>query len=97
MSQNKNRMRSRVLIVDDHPAVFEALAFRIGVQRDLEYLFTVTLRADLSLWLPAATLESSAGIGHRSFPSRTCGGLGGSHKLSPGRLRRRRGLSGHSP
>jgi DNA-binding NarL/FixJ family response regulator len=36
MSQNKNRMRSRVLIVDDHPAVREALALRIGSQRDLE-------------------------------------------------------------
>jgi len=36
MSQNKNRMRSRVLIVDDHPAVREALALRIGLQRDLE-------------------------------------------------------------
>jgi DNA-binding NarL/FixJ family response regulator len=36
MSGKKNRMRSRVLIVDDHPAVREALALRIGVQRDLE-------------------------------------------------------------
>ena len=36
MSQNKNKMRSRVLIVDDHPAVREALALRIGLQRDLE-------------------------------------------------------------
>jgi hypothetical protein len=36
MSQNKNRMRSRVLIVDDHSAVREALASRIGLQRDLE-------------------------------------------------------------
>jgi DNA-binding NarL/FixJ family response regulator len=36
MSQNKNSMRSRVLIVDDHPAVREALALRIGLQRDLE-------------------------------------------------------------
>src|SRR6516162_3123049 len=36
MSQNKKRMRSRVLIVDDHPAVREALALRIGLQRDLE-------------------------------------------------------------
>jgi DNA-binding NarL/FixJ family response regulator len=36
MSQKKNRMRSRVLIVDDHPAVREALALRIGLQRDLE-------------------------------------------------------------
>ena len=36
MSQNTNSMRSRVLIVDDHPAVREALALRIGLQRDLE-------------------------------------------------------------
>ena len=36
MSQNKSRMRSRILIVDDHPAVREALALRIGLQRDLE-------------------------------------------------------------
>jgi DNA-binding NarL/FixJ family response regulator len=35
MSQNK-KDRSRVLIVDDHPAVREALALRIGMQRDLE-------------------------------------------------------------
>jgi DNA-binding NarL/FixJ family response regulator len=36
MSQIKKNKRSRVLIVDDHPAVREALALRIGVQRDLE-------------------------------------------------------------
>ena len=36
MSQNENNRRSRVLIVDDHPAVREALASRIGLQRDLE-------------------------------------------------------------
>jgi|SRR5579884_110513 len=36
MRQNKKQKRSRVLIVDDHPAVREALALRIGVQRDLE-------------------------------------------------------------
>ena len=36
MSQNKNSMRCRVLLVDDHPAVREALALRIGLQRDLE-------------------------------------------------------------
>jgi DNA-binding NarL/FixJ family response regulator len=36
MGRNKNNKRSRILIVDDHPAVREALAFRIGVQRDLE-------------------------------------------------------------
>jgi DNA-binding NarL/FixJ family response regulator len=36
MSQNKNTKRSRVLIVDDHPAVREALSLRIGLQRDLE-------------------------------------------------------------
>jgi DNA-binding NarL/FixJ family response regulator len=36
MSQNKNDKRSRVLIVDDHPAVREALALRIGLLRDLE-------------------------------------------------------------
>jgi DNA-binding NarL/FixJ family response regulator len=36
MSRSKNNKRSRVLIVDDHPAVREALAIRIGRQRDLE-------------------------------------------------------------
>jgi DNA-binding NarL/FixJ family response regulator len=36
MSQNKNNKRSRVLLVDDHPAVREALALRIGMQPDLE-------------------------------------------------------------
>jgi DNA-binding NarL/FixJ family response regulator len=35
MTKSKNKI-SRVLIVDDHPAVREALALRIGVQRDLE-------------------------------------------------------------
>jgi DNA-binding NarL/FixJ family response regulator len=32
----KEQKRARVLIVDDHPAVREALAIRIGRQRDLE-------------------------------------------------------------
>src|SRR6516164_3588956 len=36
MKQDNKTMRSRVLIVDDHPAVREALALRIGLQRDLE-------------------------------------------------------------
>jgi DNA-binding NarL/FixJ family response regulator len=36
MSQNKKERPSRVLIVDDHPAVREALALRIGMERDLE-------------------------------------------------------------
>src|SRR6516165_11668699 len=36
MRQNKNNKRSRVLLVDDHPAVREALALRIGLQSDLE-------------------------------------------------------------
>jgi DNA-binding NarL/FixJ family response regulator len=36
MSQTKIKKRNRVLIVDDHPAVREALALRIGRQRDLE-------------------------------------------------------------
>jgi DNA-binding NarL/FixJ family response regulator len=36
MRRSKTRKRSRVLIVDDHPAVREALAVRIGRQRDLE-------------------------------------------------------------
>jgi DNA-binding NarL/FixJ family response regulator len=36
MSRSKSRSRARVLIVDDHPAVREALALRIGQQRDLE-------------------------------------------------------------
>jgi DNA-binding NarL/FixJ family response regulator len=36
MRQNKKKTRIRVLIVDDHPAVREALALRIGLQTDLE-------------------------------------------------------------
>jgi DNA-binding NarL/FixJ family response regulator len=36
MRQNKKKKRIRVLIVDDHPAVREALALKIGVQRDME-------------------------------------------------------------
>jgi DNA-binding NarL/FixJ family response regulator len=36
MRRNKKPKRSRVLIVDDHPAVREALALRIGRQSDLE-------------------------------------------------------------
>jgi DNA-binding NarL/FixJ family response regulator len=36
MSRSKIKNRSRVLIVDDHPAVREALALRIGRQPDLE-------------------------------------------------------------
>jgi DNA-binding NarL/FixJ family response regulator len=36
MSRNKTKKRARVLIVDDHPAVREALALRIGRQTDLE-------------------------------------------------------------
>jgi DNA-binding NarL/FixJ family response regulator len=35
MPKNKARKRARVLIVDDHPAVREALALRIGRQPDL--------------------------------------------------------------
>jgi DNA-binding NarL/FixJ family response regulator len=36
MSKTKTRKRARVLIVDDHPAVREALALRIGRQPDLK-------------------------------------------------------------
>jgi DNA-binding NarL/FixJ family response regulator len=36
MSSNKSQKRARVLIVDDHPAVREALAMRIARQSDLE-------------------------------------------------------------
>jgi DNA-binding NarL/FixJ family response regulator len=36
MTKNKSTKRARILIVDDHPAVREALAIRIGRQRDLE-------------------------------------------------------------
>jgi DNA-binding NarL/FixJ family response regulator len=36
MSRKEAEERARVLIVDDHPAVREALAIRIGRQRDLE-------------------------------------------------------------
>jgi DNA-binding NarL/FixJ family response regulator len=36
MSHHKSKKRARVLIVDDHPAVREALAMRIGRQSDLE-------------------------------------------------------------
>ncbi|HXY34941.1 MAG TPA: response regulator transcription factor [Planctomycetaceae bacterium] len=36
MSKKKNNKRAQILIVDDHPAVREALALRIGRQSDLE-------------------------------------------------------------
>ena len=36
MTRNKTKAPTRVLIVDDHPAVREALAIRIGRQRDLK-------------------------------------------------------------
>ena len=36
MKQNQTKKRARILIVDDHPAVREALASRIGRQPDLE-------------------------------------------------------------
>ena len=36
MSRDDSKERARVLIVDDHPAVREALAMRIGLQSDLE-------------------------------------------------------------
>lgn len=36
MTKNTSTKRARILIVDDHPAVREALAIRIGRQRDLE-------------------------------------------------------------
>ena len=36
MSRNLSKKRARVLIVDDHPAVREALAMRISRQTDLQ-------------------------------------------------------------
>src|SRR5437870_13325656 len=36
MKRNPTKERARILIVDDHPAVREALASRIGRQPDLE-------------------------------------------------------------
>jgi DNA-binding NarL/FixJ family response regulator len=36
MSERKSKKRTQILIVDDHPAVREALAIRVGRQRDLE-------------------------------------------------------------
>ena len=36
MNPHNSKKRARVLIVDDHPAVREALALRIGRQSDLE-------------------------------------------------------------
>lgn len=36
MKQNQTKKRARIMIVDDHPAVREALASRISRQRDLE-------------------------------------------------------------
>lgn len=36
MNRNQSKKRARILIVDDHPAVREALASRIGRQPDLE-------------------------------------------------------------
>lgn len=35
MARNKSKQKGRILIVDDHPAVREALALRIGRQSDL--------------------------------------------------------------
>jgi len=54
MSRNNSQKRARVLIVDDHPAVREALALRISRQADLEVCGEA---ADLSeaLRLVAAT------------------------------------------
>ncbi len=36
MKRNQTKRRTRILVVDDHPAVREALAVRIGRQSDLE-------------------------------------------------------------
>ena len=36
MKRNQTKKRARILIIDDHPAVREALAFRIGRQSDLQ-------------------------------------------------------------
>ncbi len=36
MSSHEKKKRRRVLIVDDHPAVRDALAMRIGCQADLQ-------------------------------------------------------------
>ncbi len=36
MSRHDSKKRAKVLIIDDHPAVREALAMRIGLQSDLE-------------------------------------------------------------
>ena len=36
MNRKQSKNRARVLIVDDHPAVRNALAMRIGRQSDLE-------------------------------------------------------------
>src|SRR5271165_214037 len=36
MKRKQTKKRARILIVDDHPAVREALALRIGRQPDLE-------------------------------------------------------------
>ena len=36
MKRDQAKKRARILIVDDHPAVREALAMRIGRQPDLE-------------------------------------------------------------
>ena len=59
MRQKKAKKRTRVLIVDDHPAVREALALRIGRQSDLEVCGEA---ADISEALPliASTIPDVA-------------------------------------
>jgi DNA-binding NarL/FixJ family response regulator len=61
MSESKPATRARILIVDDHPAVREALAFRIGRQPDLEVCGEAADQAD-ALRLVAETRPDAAVI-----------------------------------
>ena len=52
MSRNNSKKRARVLIVDDHPAVREALAMRIGLQSDLEVCGEAADLSEALRWSP---------------------------------------------
>ena len=65
MSRNNIKKPARVLIVDDHPAVREALAMRIGRQSDLEVCGEA---ADVSEALPGLHICSRP---HECYASMT--------------------------
>ena len=69
MSRNNHKKRACVLIVDDHPAVREALAIRIDRQRDLEVCgeaadMTEALRLVANLQPDAAVIDISLKSGN---------------------------------